>query len=140
MRLPVIAIAGVALGSCSTAESAAVDVCESALMTEIRSPSTYSRVNTYTPEPANGFREVAITYDAANAFGTPVRGSKVCVFRDNKDGLPSRSELEIDALTAQTEAAARVREGKSVYRNVGGVTIGECCVPDAKLPPPNPAP
>lgn len=71
-----------------------VKQCEDHIFKKLRSPSTYKRINiegTDVPYPNPDRHHLRITYDAANAYGTPVREEQVCVF-GLKDGKPDTSK------------------------------------------------
>lgn len=70
-----------ALAGCSAFSSPEIKDCEQELLRELRAPSTYNRIEADTTvmdhlKPAEFW--VSIKYDAANAFGTPIRGEKIC--------------------------------------------------------------
>lgn len=96
-----------ALASCQLLQSdadRALSVCEDVITKDLRSPSTYKRVDTVIEphEIGTDVRSVHITYDAANAFGTPVRGTGGCAFEVAPDTgeFPSKIELETQAIRA----------------------------------------
>lgn len=67
--------------------------CEDHILSKLRSPSTYKRIEysgTDVPYPKADRHHVRIVYDAANAYGTPVRDTQICVF-GLKDGKPDTS-------------------------------------------------
>lgn len=85
MRLIFLAFSLVALSGCDKPE---IKQCEEYIIAKLRSPSTYKRVE------ASGLRSpgekperymVQIKYDAANAYGTPIREVQFCAF--NLKGL-----------------------------------------------------
>lgn len=51
----------------------AIQLCEERIKAEIRSPSSYQRIK------VDGSGVFDIEFDAANSFGTPIRGSASCV-------------------------------------------------------------
>lgn len=57
-----------------------IDACEAGIKGVIATPSTYKRSN----EPNPALRHVLIHFDAANAFGTPVRQWATCRFAEDK--------------------------------------------------------
>lgn len=57
--------------------------CEKYLLEKLRSPSTYKRIevsSTAVPYETPIEQMVFIEYDAANAYGTPIRGRQLCKF------------------------------------------------------------
>lgn len=68
----VVATALLTLSGCAR-EEAAIKACEGFIGDQLRSPSTYKRIEaTVAPHKAESrFRYVSISYDAANAYGTP---------------------------------------------------------------------
>lgn len=69
-------------------------MCEKHILSKLRSPSTYRQVSTTAIElpfekPTN--YHLTIEYDAANAFGTPVRDRQICIFA-LKNGKPDTSK------------------------------------------------
>jgi hypothetical protein len=103
------------IGACSPS-SEAINVCEGELMKTLRSPSTYQRVEAVASAPweDSKFWKVSISYDADNAFGTPVRGSYFCAFKAMPDGaLPSRSAMEAAAMTSRIDGIEASIEGKA---------------------------
>ena len=81
-----IVLAGLLCSGCFL-DSAAVQDCEADLKRVLRSPSTYKRLS-YDETPVRRVNEVwiSIEYDAANAYGTPIRGSRLCKYRMNSGG------------------------------------------------------
>lgn len=76
-------------------------VCEDELLAELRSPATYERVKASTTRIDQSLLKetdsrlphatVHITYDAANAYGTPIRGEHFCYFQMRGNSVdPSR--------------------------------------------------
>ncbi|WP_422057705.1 hypothetical protein [Sphingomonas sp.] len=128
-----------ALGGCASAspEDDAIAICEARLLEKLRSPATYVRVKATVGQTDPGYKVAFITYDAANAFGTPVRGLDSCVFKLDATGeLPSKGEMQLDAITSDTERLERQqrRGGESEQFVIGNVIVGDCCVPAAKAP------
>jgi hypothetical protein len=85
-----IAICAILTG-CNPAKDAAVGACESFVKDRLRSPSTYKQISVdYSGVrfESNGrdVRMVNIKYDAANAYGTPIRGDQQCMFEVDKKG------------------------------------------------------
>lgn len=55
--------------------------CEDAIKRELRSPSTFEVINTYWTSPIGPDKthiSVMVEYDAANAYGTPIRSKVWC--------------------------------------------------------------
>lgn len=82
-----------ALAGCGAFDPPEVTDCERHIISKLRSPSTYKRID------ASGIGipfdkplkySVTIEYDAANAYGTPVRERQLCVFAV-KNGRPDTS-------------------------------------------------
>jgi len=63
------------LGSC---HDRSLDVCDDAIKATLRSPSTYKRISI-----DGGYGSFTVQYDAANAYGTPIRGNGRCYVHDN---------------------------------------------------------
>jgi len=69
----------------------AIQACEIFIKERLRSPSTYKQIDaeysgvTFKSDNRD-VRMVTIEYDAANAYGTPIRGNQQCVFEINKNG------------------------------------------------------
>lgn len=114
-------------------EEQAAKACESFISDALRSPSTYKRVNaTHAPHKTGAaFRYVAISYDADNAFGTPIRGAQVCAFKvDPQTGdYPHGDLMESSARLARAEM--RLREAQELAgqklptRPIGAF---DCCI------------
>ena len=90
-----------------------VAACEDLIKATLLSPASYQRVSVERPLAAPGLVEVEITYDAKNAFGTPLREEWRCTYQ--KTGFradtsfpvnsgPSLAQLTRD-LARQTEVA-----------------------------------
>lgn len=77
--LTAIALAVVGLQGCSFDyfDDPAVKACRVDLKSQLRSPSTYREIETNLVSVA-GINSVSVSYDAANAYGTPVRGAHNC--------------------------------------------------------------
>lgn len=113
-KLALLAVASALIGCARDAPE--VKACEDELLMELRSPSTYKRVEAnsypdrYAPETPTLFN-VFIRFDAANAFGTPIRSVHQCTFAV-KDGRadpakrlandPGSSDEELRKLLAET--------------------------------------
>ena len=111
-------------------EERAIQACEKYIQGQLRSPSTYKRVGGIQIPPqieryGDGIRTVIVTYDASNAFGTPVRGSAECAFAVGQDGqFPSAISLESAVSLSEAESATRRIQGKE-DPNHGLI---ECCL------------
>ncbi|HEX8573999.1 MAG TPA: hypothetical protein VF759_14740, partial [Allosphingosinicella sp.] len=78
------AVLPIILCGCNPVQSQAVQACEVFIKERLRSPSTYKRISGDALGPAfendgRRVKMVTIEYDAANAYGTPIRGSQQCV-------------------------------------------------------------
>lgn len=60
--------------------------CDSAIKAELKAPATYNRVSPLFLEVLSGQSVDMIEYDAANSFGTPIRGKGYCVANEANDG------------------------------------------------------
>jgi hypothetical protein len=104
----------VTVAGCNPAQNAAVGACETFIKERLRSPSTYKQINAdYSGAPfkseGRDVRMVIIEYDAANAFGTPIRGSQQCVFEiDSKGNYSEDPEhaARMSAIGAASEYAS----------------------------------
>lgn len=80
-----ICVAASAFSGCEQPPPKSVLACESAVKAFLRSPSTYKRIN------STGLSDYAfVEYDAANAYGTPIRGVATCKFDEGTDKFSSR--------------------------------------------------
>lgn len=50
-----------------------IHACEARIMAELKAPSSYRRIK------VDGSAVYDIEFDAANSFGTPIRGSAMCI-------------------------------------------------------------
>lgn len=98
-RLVLLAIAalvalggGWALYDSQIRDPANVRYCEFALLETLKAPATYKRVSAAT---AGAGRDVTLRFDAANSYGTPLRGSATCAFAGG-DGAPAMTGLTVD--------------------------------------------
>ena len=94
-----VLIAAMLLAGCNKAENDAVRACETFIKERLRSPSTYKKISDDGVGPAfkhdgRNIKMVLIEYDAANAYGTPIRGSQQCVFEVDKAGNYLDKDLE----------------------------------------------
>ena len=90
MRILLIPIL-IGLSGCNPAQSQAVQACETFIKERLRSPSTYKRISVDDLGPAfesdgRRIKMLTVEYDAANAYGTPIRGSQQCVFEVDEKG------------------------------------------------------
>lgn len=70
--------------------------CEAQLLGELRSPSTYKRIDASSIR-ANNEQTVRIVYDAANAYGTPIRGTKLCAYPVKGGAVLVDQRIDYDA-------------------------------------------
>ncbi|MEE9433139.1 MAG: hypothetical protein V3V15_02730 [Sphingorhabdus sp.] len=109
------------LVGCNPAENSAVGACELFIKERLRSPSTYERVSvdfsgvSFESQGQN-VKMVSIEYDAANAYGTPIRGRQQCTFEVGDD-----SQYLDDVDHAARMSSIRVDSGYS-----------PCCILDRK--------
>ena len=85
------AVVPLILCGCNSAQSQAVQACEVFIKERLRSPSTYNRISGDSLGPAfesdgRRVKMVTLEYDAANAYGTPIRGSQQCIFEVDAKG------------------------------------------------------
>jgi hypothetical protein len=109
-----------------SASNDAIEVCEEQVLQALRSPSTYKRVSAEAspPLPGQSAWVVSISYDADNAFGTPVRGGYLCAFKASDDGkLPTKTEMETAAILARTAAITNPEQ------NPQRLDVFPCCLP-----------
>ncbi len=66
------------IAGCS-AEKPEVEDCERYLMPKLKAPATYKRVEGKSYVDGK-VAKVFITYDAANSYGTPIRGIQMCQY------------------------------------------------------------
>ena len=109
-----------AISGCSDENGSAIEACRDFVKGGLRSPSTYEEVSSSVSDGEDvgqhDRRNVFIEYDAANAFGTPVRSTQLCSFEIDK----ATRKLVRDASTSGTLAKAD---------RVLGRGDGSCCVP-----------
>jgi len=86
--------AGAIRAACDGPGDAAIKACEVFVKERLRSPSTYQRIE------ASSFIEVggehgwaSIQYDAANAYGTPIRNQQTCRFATPGGRWPSYQDM-----------------------------------------------
>ncbi|MBX9729692.1 MAG: hypothetical protein K2X59_00040 [Sphingomonas sp.] len=131
--LAILAMVGVPVGGCQKIEGwrkPEVAACRSFVSGGLRSPSTYSEIEARSERGKDGdgnpMATVTISYDAANAYGTPVRGAQICYFAISKDGKFSPEPSVATALA-------------SADRALGQNNGGSCCIPPTKEDPNDPA-
>lgn len=126
----------VSLAGCDAILSPEIKDCEQQLLRELRAPATYNRIESDTTamdhlKPPEFW--VSIKYDAANAFGTPIRGEKICRYAlaDNRADLhhPIDIGAPLAGLDSPAENPSLAPDGKS------GPSI-----PDAPPPSNQPSP
>lgn len=110
------------LGGCITSEDSAVRACETFIKERLRSPSTYKKVSDDGLGPSfkidgRYVKMIVIEYDAANAYGTPMRGNQQCLFEVDKNGKFLDEDLEHAAKMASIGADSE---------------YAPCCIMDAK--------
>jgi hypothetical protein len=87
-----------ALVSCSAFENPALEDCERYIQGKLRSPSTYKRTSWSGSAMKNGDEYwVSVQYDAANAYGTPVRDTQLCQFPAFKGQPDTFNYVDFDA-------------------------------------------
>jgi hypothetical protein len=104
-----ILITAIFLSGCNTAEDSAVRACETFIKERLRSPSTYKKISDDGLGPSfksdgRDVKMVVIEYDAANAYGTPIRGTQQCLFEVDKSGKFLDQDLEHAATMASIGA------------------------------------
>lgn len=104
-----VACLGLALSGCDALisnEEAAIRVCEGYIIGKLKAPATYKRVEVTVGmlDKAQSNRDVFISYDAANSFGTPLRSLEHCSFDTLANGdFPSPSVMSLGVSNAQLE-------------------------------------
>ena len=101
--------------------------CESFISGGLRSPSTYKRINVEYDRPqmnsASNTKNVHIEYDAANAYGTPVRASQLCEFKTDSSGK---------FVPEPESAASSAAISRDFARALGDDEWSKCCVSPAR--------
>ena len=118
-----------AAGCGQSAENDAVSVCEGKILKSLRSPSTYNQIQTSVspPEFEPKVWVVAISYDAANAYGTPVRGGYLCAFKADAEGnLPEKTDMELAALTSELDVQNALSAGDQPDADT--LDVFPCCL------------
>jgi hypothetical protein len=124
-----VASAALMPGCAERAQNEAITVCEGEILKSLRSPSTYKQIQASVspPEFEPKVWVVSISYDAANAFGTPVRGGYLCAFKAEAEGnLPIKGEMELAAATAKLDADIALFAGTEP--NSGKLDVFPCCL------------
>jgi hypothetical protein len=103
-------------------QNAAISACETFIKERLRAPSTYKKISDDGVSSAFEFdgktiKMVTIEYDAANAYGTPIRESQQCTFEVDKSGSFVEKDLG--------HAARMASIGSDP-------DYGSCCVADNK--------
>ena len=110
MKLVLLALY-LGLVGCNSPQSHAIKACEIFIKERLRSPSTYKKVRNDSIGPVfvsegRNVKMINIEYDAANAFGTPIRGSQQCMFQVDKGGKFS-DDIEFAAKMASIGADSK---------------------------------
>lgn len=98
LMMAVITIAGAVIVGIVTWEWVIRDpprlrFCQYAILETLKAPATYKRVQAITTDS----EELLIQFDAANAYGTPIRGYASCRFgAEDSTGTPSLASLVVD--------------------------------------------
>lgn len=82
------------LAACGGPNDAAIEACETFIQERLRSPSTYKRISTnafIAVDRKSGW--VTVEYDAANAFGTPIRDTQICAFDTPEGNWPPKDDI-----------------------------------------------
>lgn len=103
-------MAGV-LSACSAMEAPAITDCEDRIKRDLRSPSTYKRIKADTTDMRDERQIwVSVEYDAANAYGTPIRDSRICKYPSRNGSADVLNyvddEADIEAVADNMEVAA----------------------------------
>ena len=94
-----------------------VVACEDLIKARILSPGSYERVSVNRPYAPSGTVEVEITFDAENAFGTPLREEWSCTYHSAAFRADTSYPVKIGPTAAQ------------VLRNMRGGPITPTPVP-----------
>ncbi|KQM37935.1 hypothetical protein ASE59_11585 [Sphingomonas sp. Leaf10] len=87
------------LASCASpqqAEPPAIAQCREYLLKKLKAPSTYKQIQADQVKMDDGKWSVVIQYDAANAYGTPIRDNQVCRYPDLNDQPDTRKYIDFD--------------------------------------------
>jgi hypothetical protein len=88
------------LSACGRVEPSEIAECEKYIQNKLRSPSTYKRIAAdSTPMKDRKPQEqwVSIEYDAANAYGTPIRDTQICKYPYRNGRADTSSYIDHDA-------------------------------------------
>lgn len=88
-----ILVLGMLIAGCSQVpvDGPGIKECEDYVIAKLRSPTTYKRIKASgigIPYDAPKYYSVTVEYDAANAYGTPIRETQFCKF-------PVKSKLPV---------------------------------------------
>lgn len=75
--------------------------CEQSLLSELKAPSTYKRIEANQVTIRNHeppYHSVRISYDAANAYGTPIRDDRICAYKLGTTGQPTLERIDLSEL------------------------------------------
>lgn len=100
MRALVLALGALTLTACGILEPAEIADCEQYIRGKLRSPSTYERVTA-----GSMFKNVGklaqswviVEYDAANAYGTPIRDTQICKYPMKNGYADTSTQIDHDA-------------------------------------------
>lgn len=112
MRIVLFLFVAPVLTSCSVAEPAEWGSCRAYLEGKLAAPSTLKVIRTNStdvPYPDPTYRVVSLEYDAANAFGTPIRGKQSCSF-PLRNGRPV-----VDRYIDHDSEVGNVLSGTGIY-------------------------
>ena len=88
--------------------------CRSFVLGSLRSPSTYKEFSLTRRDEANGLiKSVFIEYDAANAYGTPVRNAQKCEFAYDRSKSAFVTEPKLAATLASADRALGTNQTSS---------------------------
>lgn len=135
-KLAFLGLVAMCLAGCDALESndeSAVKVCEAFIQDRLKAPATYSRVELTVEMKQAGqpTRDVFISYDAANAYGTPIRSIERCTFDTLPNGdFPTPSVMGMGVSNA--ERAEIMAQVNSLHRAPGSTPVEpvNCCLLD----------
>ncbi|MFO1256258.1 MAG: hypothetical protein U1E37_11420 [Sphingomonadaceae bacterium] len=126
----------VSLAGCDAILSPEIEDCEQQLLRELRAPATYNRIKSDTTvmdhlKPPEFW--VSIKYDAANAFGTPIRGEKICRYALVEGRADLNRPIDVGAPLAGLDSPAK---------DIRSAPVGKdgSSIPDVPQPSEQPAP
>lgn len=102
-------LALIALIGCDALLAPEIQDCERYIKAKLRSPSTYQRISarsTAMPKERPPQVWAVIEYDAANAYGTPIRDMQICTYPTHNGRADVTKYVDHDAVTASEAAAA----------------------------------